>query len=103
MLRDGRGVVLNTFLYAATGALLGAVFMGEEFVGPLPEEVQALCPEGLEAMCSIPQNNQLPVQASFCILATGLLGQAASVNVFGREKAFEARRKSRNTCYWSQR
>ena len=84
--RDAQGLMIDLALYTGAGALLGAVFKGSEFIGPLSEEVQELCPPDLALICSYPQSNDLPVQGSFTILALGLLGLASSSRCFGREK-----------------
>ena len=89
-IRSFTDILSYLLMYMFAGALLGAVFVNSEndgnYIGPLKPQFQALCPEDLKTACASPRVNPIPVQASFVLLALGLLGLTSSQRVFGSEK-----------------
>ena len=82
-IRDLASFFIDNLLVYIAGLSLGLIFMNEEYLGPLPQEIIDTCHSTLKPICEMPLSNPLVNLASLIPLALGLCSSMSSLTTFG--------------------
>jgi ABC-type multidrug transport system ATPase subunit len=84
--RMALSVAFECFIVFVAGVLLGAVYIGTTYVGPMPQQLQALCPAFIKDACALPNDMSIISLGQGFSFAIGLTTITATLRTYGPEK-----------------
>ena len=85
-LRSIPSILLDLLLVWIGGLIIALSFRDKSYVGPMPNQMQNLCPESMRALCSVPLHDPLVSIAMMINLALSMTGAMSALRCFGRER-----------------
>jgi ABC-type multidrug transport system ATPase subunit len=85
-LRSIPSILLDLLLVWIGGLIIAISFRDKNYIGPMPKQMQNLCPESMRALCSVPLQDPLVSISMMFNLTLALTGCMSALRCFGRER-----------------